>query len=1068
MKKNIGIRMLLRSPVKTAVTLVLIAAASFLFLYNLLDYAITQREYDRNYKQYHGYFTLMHPQDQLVGENNDWPLQSRFFVSDPTSNPAYTEQYPYEQYHLRSFSREEVESIASLPYVTRVENRYITGGLADFPRYFYYTSMGCYAKFLYSSRVVLEGTYDGTTPDIHSLVLPLIAGSGVSVNLKLTDVKLISGREEDLKQNWAYINKKILYVSLYATIPEKADNQVRYGGMLISLGPHAKNWISTDTILGLEKGQRYVFVASLDTYGNSAGIGEEQRAASNPYTYLGDDSLYGVCDYITPLAGKPENWLETPEFAGIRQMIEIMEADRHTLDIHYVGDMQGIKRYQEGQLQLFRGRMLTREDSERHNPVCIIPESMAARQKLEIGDTLHLKLGDRLMEQYIPMGAVAYSVPRYPDNWTDQDFTIVGTFAENGLNRLPVEETFWSFGDNAVLVPLSFLPETADTENYEPKPAQLTFAIDDADSIIPFRDEVLPGLLEKGYILNFFDGGWPAVREQFTQAGSLGLVKLSAFALSAVLVMLLTVYLYILRKKKEYAVMRALGCPASQARGALLFPLFVLAFPAVLLGSVAAVIYTRQAAEANAAEFSAMGLTLDSSVPGFVLAAGFVGSLLFLLILAFLALLRVAKTPPLELLQDGGKRKTVKRRKALPPEPTGDLVFAELPKLPEPVFQPHTALRHTLGYMGKHLRRTPVKSLLAVLLALVLAFSVGFFTLLRSTYRELYQNIEIHPRILNGVSDNRAADVAKSGYVKDAYMEYTRRGCESNFVPDTLVMTSNIFRVTEAEIIWREDKGPEMFEENGAFCVISRDLADELGYTLGSRLEICSQGWIGMLVNNYPLLSYEEVVEEVYHKFSHKFTVAGIAEEEGMKVYAPVAARGHFGSMFPDYVPLDKAEFTLLDYHKATEFRSWVFRLLLGRPGSFTMDTSEADRVYQTYRLLELLYPIAFALALILGSVLPAGIILQSAREASLLRVLGTTKRRTRIMLSLEQVLLCFLGLLCAAAGLIALKGEVLCGVADLLVLYAAVHFCLCLIGAWVSAVSVTRRNVLELLQVKE
>ena len=139
-----------------------------------------------------------------------------------------------------------------------------------------------------------------------------------------------------------------------------------------------------------------------------------------------------------------------------------------------------------------------------------------------------------------------------------------------------------------------------------------------------------------------------------------------------------------------------------------------------------------------------------------------------------------------------------------------------------------------------------------------------------------------------------------------------------------------------------------------------------------------------------------------------------------------------------------------------------------GTAARFSMETGEADRVYQTYRLLELLYPIAFALALLLGGVLPAGIILQSAKEASLLRVLGTTKRRTRAMLSLEQVILCLLGLLCAAVGLIGLKGAALLPVSGLLWLYAAAHFCLCILGTAVAAVSVTRRNVLELLQVKE
>ena len=585
MKKSTSLRMLLRSPVKTAVTLLLIAAASFLFLYNLLDYAMTRREYDRNYGEYHGFVSLLHPEDRLVGESDYWRLEDRFFISDPASDPAWTGDYPYEQYHLRSFTREELEELSALPYVSRVEHHYMTPGVSDFPRYFYYTSMGCYARYLYSSRAVFEGTYEGMTVDLHSLVLPAILGSGVKTGLRLSDVKLISGREEDLEQNWLYINKKGLYVDVYATIPDKADNEDRSAGTYpLHVGPYAKNWVSSDTLLGLEKGQRYLFVASVDTYssGNS-GIREEKYAATNSYTYLGDDSLYGVCDYIYPLEGEPENYLETAKFAGVRQMIEIMEADRYTLDVHYLEDIQGVKRYQDGAFQPTRGRMLTREDSLEHNPVCVIPESMAKRLGLELGDTIRLKLADKLLEQYVPMGAVAYSILRYAENWTEQEFTIVGTFTEGGLNRLPTEETFWAFGDNAVLVPLSFLPETADTESHGFKPTELSFVIDDADSIIPFRDEVLPRLLDMGYTVNFSDGGWPAVREQLTQAGSLGLIKLCAFALSAVLVLLLTVYLYILRKKKEFAVMRALGCPSREARRSLLFPLLILSD--VLLGA---------------------------------------------------------------------------------------------------------------------------------------------------------------------------------------------------------------------------------------------------------------------------------------------------------------------------------------------------------------------------------------------------------------------------------------------------------------------------------------------------
>ena len=1059
MKKSTSLRMLLRSPVKTAVTLLLIAAASFLFLYNLLDYAMTRRNYDRTYSQYHGYFSVMHQEDQLAEARG-----MAFFLSDPKSNPAWAGNLPYELYHTRTLTAEELETLSALPYVTRMEQRYMTGGLADFRRIYVYRSLLTGINVNNTKRVVIEGTYNGSNLDLSVLNPEMLYG--IDVDLRLDDVKVLAGDEEDLKQCRSYIDKKRLCVEAFATFPERADNRPDwiYGGGTIN--GYTKNWVNADMLMDLELGRRYVFVATVNVQQvNSSGILDEEHFWTMPYTLLGDDSLYGLCDYVTPVPEGVDDYLETEEFAGLRRMMEIIETDKYTLDIHYLEDMASLKRYQDGQFQLAQGRILGLEDMGK--PVCVIPEGMAQEYGLRLGDSFHLRLGDKLLEPLCTFGAVAYSDLRYAENWTDQTFTVVGTYTESSLDRVSSEERFWAYGDNAVFVPLSFLPETADTANHEVKPTEVSFLIEDADSIIPFRDEVLPRLLDMGYIVRFSDGGWPAVREQLTQAGGLTLVKLVAFTVSAVLVLLLTVYLYILRKKKEFAVMRALGCPAGEAKKALLFPLFALAVPAVLLGSVGAVVYTRYAASANAAEFAALGLTMDAAIPVSILLAGFCGSLVLLLILAWAALARVAHLPPLELLQ-GSVNRNAGKRKELPPELAESVELAPLPVLEPPVYHKHTGPAHTLRYVWKRLRRTPVKALLSMGLALVLCFSIGFFALLRNTYRDLYQNIEVHPRFLNGFSYNRALEVEKSGYVRDPYYEYINRNVESNFVQDTLILTSDISRATDAEITWREDKGPEMFKENKSFCVVSRELADELGYTLGSRCEVCGSGYLYTLQASYPELTRQELIDEVYHKATRHLTVAGIAEEEGKRVYAAAAAWECLGSMFSDYLPLDKAEYTLVDYHMATQFRSWVFRLLVGRPGSFSLDTSEADRVYQTYRLLELLYPIAFALALILGGVLPAGVILQSAKEASLLRVLGTTKRRTRAMLTLEQIFLCLLGLGLAVAALVIARGSALAAVAGLIAVYTAAHLLSCAVGTEAAAVSVTRRNVLELLQVKE
>ena len=188
-------------------------------------------------------------------------------------------------------------------------------------------------------------------------------------------------------------------------------------------------------------------------------------------------------------------------------------------------------------------------------------------------------------------------------------------------------------------------------------------------------------------------------------------------------------------------------------------------------------------------------------------------------------------------------------------------------------------------------------------------------------------------------------------------------------------------------------------------------------------------------------------------------------------VYLPMEARELFLSLFPT-MNLDLAEYTLNDYHQADEFREFAKEMIdisgtVSTP-IFLMDTSEADNIYMIYRLIETLYPIAAVAAILIGGLLPALIILQSAREASILRVLGTTKKRTRALLILEQLFLCLLGLLVAFLLLLALNGSGLLTLAAPLTLYAALHFAACLLGTSLAAVAVSRHNILELLQVKE
>jgi hypothetical protein len=111
---------------------------------------------------------------------------------------------------------------------------------------------------------------------------------------------------------------------------------------------------------------------------------------------------------------------------------------------------------------------------------------------------------------------------------------------------------------------------------------------------------------------------------------------------------------------------------------------------------------------------------------------------------------------------------------------------------------------------------------------------------------------------------------------------------------------------------------------------------------------------------------------------------------------------------------------------------------------------------------------IAVTAALLIGGFLCCLVIVQSSKEAAIMRIQGTTKRKTRAILTLEQLLLSIAGLVIGAFGLLAYKGPELSVVAVQLGLFAGLYFAVILGSAVICSVLATRRNVLELLQTKE
>ena len=117
----------------------------------------------------------------------------------------------------------------------------------------------------------------------------------------------------------------------------------------------------------------------------------------------------------------------------------------------------------------------------------------------------------------------------------------------------------------------------------------------------------------------------------------------------------------------------------------------------------------------------------------------------------------------------------------------------------------------------------------------------------------------------------------------------------------------------------------------------------------------------------------------------------------------------------------------------------------------------------QILTLLQLLFPIAVVLAVVIGAGLAILLVQQGTKNAAILRTTGTGKRKTAVMLFTEQIIVCLVGL---AIGLIALLFVSI--TATQMLVLAALYFGGVTIGAIIGAVIVTSKAPLDLLQVRE
>ena len=333
-----------------------------------------------------------------------------------------------------------------------------------------------------------------------------------------------------------------------------------------------------------------------------------------------------------------------------------------------------------------------------------------------------------------------------------------------------------------------------------------------------------------------------------------------------------------------------------------------------------------------------------------------------------------------------------------------------------------------------------------------------------------------------GVVNLTVQGIASSAYyyaVMDTYVEH---------IPTKCIVTNDILRYVdeEAEITFGAGYdmdsitsysdavilGPELMETYGLsygdkfYMMTTADYA-ALSFNLGDAYKQSSH--TGPEPNSIPALC--ELFPEIYTAALTEFTVAGsIATVSGIfdnMIFTPGLKDNNSG--FGTMLPTDYAEAVLADFRDVEEFRALGERMQGASSRIiFILNTEKLEAPLNTLNLLEKLYPTIVAAALVIGAFLCCLVLLQSSKEVSIMRVLGTTKGRTITIMSLEQIFLCIIGIILGLAGLVVYNRGDIIPVMGQLCVFAGAYLIVIIITSIVTASFIIKKDLLTLLQTKE
>ena len=597
----------------------------------------------------------------------------------------------------------------------------------------------------------------------------------------------------------------------------------------------------------------------------------------------------------------------------------------------------------------------------------------------------------------------------------------------------------------------------------------------------------------------------------------------SVFWVVLVLVIALVVFLYLGQRRKDIAIQRALGTSSPWLLWRIIASALVFGTPAILVGGAIGWIYALRVADYTLAHLEYI---VPDFQPAIALSPiWFVGMslIIFFLLLTMIivGMVKIIRNPVLAQLQGVKSKKMRTTPPTISYRDTGSLVLP----VPEGFTLPQTKLSRSsparlesgLRFIFRHITRSPAKSVLGILIALFFVLVLGWLS--ESINRSaqlidyLYENTIVEGNIIqddpfHSHPDRHLGDIIykhtidgirDSGFVENLYIEgghwrsfivppdnqgsfptnwydiigYDRAvSMEQNVDVMDFMFTFNDFDLFLAENYiedvggfqtdFAEGFGPSdfIYEDGVAYIIIAESIAKRRGVGLGDMVYVGYTLVIPSFMRNIPAqiigIHNGHIARE---NASDAILIPLDAFEEHLR------AMGLYTTLTFTVDPAYNREIARVHEYISDIVLSRISGVLYLRLVFLDqMLYSMVGVANQTLLLLELVYPVVMVALITIAAGLSMLLLLQTAKNAAILHVLGATKGKTMVLLLGEQILVCLAGMLPGMVFL-AILGVVFGGT---LLISLGLYFAAVLAGALVGGIIVIRRKPLELLQVRE